>query len=94
MVKEVIHTDQAAVTGAPLVQAVKLGNLVFCSGASPRDPKQGNRVVAGGFKAQAVQALANLISNAIEATPAGRSIHLRVADEGDRVAQPSGTAST
>src|ERR1700753_349318 len=60
MVKEIVHTDQAAVTGAPLVQAVKLGNLVFCSGASPRDPKQGNKVVAGGFKAQATQALANL----------------------------------
>ncbi len=60
MRKEVVHTDQAAVTGAPLVQAVKLGNLVFCSGASPRDPKQGNKVVDGGFKAQAAQALANL----------------------------------
>jgi enamine deaminase RidA (YjgF/YER057c/UK114 family) len=34
MKKEVVHTDKAAVTGAPLVQAVKLGNLVFCSGAS------------------------------------------------------------
>jgi 2-iminobutanoate/2-iminopropanoate deaminase len=58
--KEVVHTDQAAVTGAPLVQAVKLGNLVFCSGASPRDPKQGNKVVEGGFKPQTMQALANL----------------------------------
>ena len=60
MKKQVVHTDNAAVTGAPLVQAVKLGNLIFCSGASPRDPKQGNRVVEGGFKAQATQALANL----------------------------------
>jgi 2-iminobutanoate/2-iminopropanoate deaminase len=42
------------------VQAVKLGNLVFCSGASPRDPTQGNKVVEGGFTAQATQALANL----------------------------------
>jgi len=60
MKKEVVHTDKAAVTGAPLVQAVKLGNLVFCSGASPRDPRQGNRVVEGGFAPQAMQALANL----------------------------------
>jgi 2-iminobutanoate/2-iminopropanoate deaminase len=60
MKKEIVHTDQAAVTGAPLVQAVKLGNLVFCSGASPRDPRQGNKVVEGGFKEQAVQALTNL----------------------------------
>jgi 2-iminobutanoate/2-iminopropanoate deaminase len=60
MRKEIVHTDKAAVTGAPLVQAVKLGNVVYCSGASPRDPKQGNKVVEGGFKAQATQALANL----------------------------------
>lgn len=60
MKKEVIHTDRAAITGAPLVQAVKLGNLVFCSGASPRDPAQGNKVVEGGFRAQATQAMKNL----------------------------------
>jgi 2-iminobutanoate/2-iminopropanoate deaminase len=60
MKKEVVHTANAAVTGAPLVQAVKLGNLIFCSGASPRDPKLGNKVVEGGFEAQATQALANL----------------------------------
>ena len=42
------------------MQAVKLGNLVFCSGASPRDPKQGNKVVDGGFREQATQALKNL----------------------------------
>ena len=60
MQKDVVHTDKAAVTGAPLVQAVRLGNLVFCSGAAPRDPKQGNKVVEGGFRAQAIQALANL----------------------------------
>ena len=50
MKKEIVHTGDAATTGAPLVQAVKLGNLVFCSGASPRDPKQGNKVVEGGFQ--------------------------------------------
>jgi 2-iminobutanoate/2-iminopropanoate deaminase len=60
MKKEIIYTDKAATTGAPLVQAVKLGNLIFCSGASPRDPKQGNKVVEGGFRAQATQALENL----------------------------------
>lgn len=60
MKKQVIHTTNAAVTGAPLRQAIRYGDLVFCSGASPRDPKQGNKVVAGGFKAQATQALENL----------------------------------
>ena len=60
MKKEIVHTGNAATTGAPLVQAVKLGNLVFCSGASPRDPKQGNKVVEGGFQEQATQALKNL----------------------------------
>src|SRR5215471_18264897 len=70
MKKQVVHTDRAAVTGAPLVQAVKLGNLVFCSGASPRDPKQGNKVVEGGFTAQATQALANL-KTVLEAAGSG-----------------------
>jgi len=60
MKKEVVHTANAAITGAPLVQAVKLGNLVFCSGASPRDPLHGNKVVEGGFREQATQALKNL----------------------------------
>jgi 2-iminobutanoate/2-iminopropanoate deaminase len=60
MKKEIVHTENAATTGAPLVQAVKLGNLVFCSGSSPRDPKRGNKVVEGGFREQAVQALKNL----------------------------------
>lgn len=60
MEKIVVHTAQAAVTGAPLVQATRLGNLVFCSGASPRDPKQNNMVVDGGFKEQATQAMRNL----------------------------------
>lgn len=60
MKKEVIYTDKAATTGAPLCQATKLGNLIFCSGASPRDPRQGNKVVEGGFTEQATQALENL----------------------------------
>jgi 2-iminobutanoate/2-iminopropanoate deaminase len=60
MKKEIVHTSNAAVTGAPLVQAVKLGNMVYCSGASPRDPRQANKVVEGGFREQATQALVNL----------------------------------
>ncbi len=60
MKKQVIHTANAAVTGAPLRQAIRFGDLVFCSGASPRDPKQGNKVVEGGFKAQATQVMENL----------------------------------
>jgi 2-iminobutanoate/2-iminopropanoate deaminase len=60
MKKEVIRTTNAAVTGAPLNQAIKLGNLVFCSGCSPRDPRQGNKVVEGGFREQATQAMENL----------------------------------
>lgn len=60
MRKEVIYTESAATTGAPLCQATKIGNLVFCSGQSPRDPKQGNRVVEGGMREHARQALENL----------------------------------
>ena len=60
MKKDVIHTDEAAVTGAPLCQATRVGNLVFCSGSSPRDPKLGNKVVEGGFREQATQVMENL----------------------------------
>lgn len=60
MNKVIVDTDMAARTGAPLVQATKLGHLVFCSGCSPRDPRQGNKVVEGGFREQATQALENL----------------------------------
>ncbi len=70
MKKEIIHTDKAAVTGAPLVQATKLGQLVFCSGCSPRDPKQENKVVGGGFREQATQAMENL-KHVLEAAGSG-----------------------
>lgn len=60
MQKQIIHTSNAAVTGAPLRQAIRFGQMLYCSGASPRDPKQGNKVVEGGFTEQATQALANL----------------------------------
>ena len=60
MKKEIVHTDKAATTGAPLVQATKLGSVIYCSGASPRDPKQGNKVVEGGFRGQATQVMENL----------------------------------
>lgn len=60
MKKEIVHTANAAVTGAPLVQAIKLGQVVYCSGCSPRDPKQNNKVVEGGFREQATQALKNM----------------------------------
>jgi 2-iminobutanoate/2-iminopropanoate deaminase len=58
--KQIIHTANAAVTGAPLRQAIRFGQVLYCSGASPRDPKQGNKVVEGGFTEQATQALENL----------------------------------
>ena len=58
--KQIIHTANAAVTGAPLRQAIRFGQMLYCSGASPRDPKQGNKVVDGGFTEQATQSLENL----------------------------------
>ena len=60
MRKTVIHTSNAAVTGAPLVQAVRFGNLLFPSGQSPRDPRNDNRVVDGGMKEHTRQSLENL----------------------------------
>jgi reactive intermediate/imine deaminase len=60
MKKEVVFSKDAAITGAPVCHATKLGNLVFCSGASPKNVRLGNWVVEGGFREQASQVLENL----------------------------------
>lgn len=51
-------SDAPAAIG-PYSQAIKAGNLVFCSGCIPLDPSTG-QVVPGGIHEQAEQALRNL----------------------------------
>ena len=57
--KTVIKPAKAAPAVGPYNQAVKIGNLLFCSGQIPIDPATGN-VVPGDIKAQAVRVLENI----------------------------------
>ncbi|MFQ5894968.1 MAG: RidA family protein [Nitrospinota bacterium] len=59
MAREVIHTDKAASGKVPLSQAIRDGDLLFCSGQLGVDPKT-NALVPGGIAAETRQALENL----------------------------------
>ncbi len=67
---QVISTPNAPAAIGPYSQAIKVGNLVFCSGQIPADPATGN-IVEGGIEAQAHQSLTN-VKNLLET--AGTSI--------------------
>lgn len=55
---EIIKTDQAPQAIGPYVQAVKSGNLIFCSGQIPL--KVDGNLVGGEVKEQAGQVMENL----------------------------------
>ena len=57
--KKTVHTDRAPKAIGPYSQAVRAGNLVFCSGQVAIDPATGE-VVPGGVAEQTEQALRNL----------------------------------
>lgn len=67
---ERIQTEKAPAAIGPYSQAIKTGNLIFCSGQIPINPATGN-IVDGGIEEQAHQALKN-VCNLLEA--AGSSI--------------------
>ena len=56
--KEVIATTADPGAIGPYSQAIKAGNLLFCSGQIPVDPATGT--VPEGIKAQTAQSLANV----------------------------------
>ena len=64
-----ISTDKAPAAIGPYSQAIRSGNMLFCSGQIPVDPETG--IIPEGVKAQAEQALTN-VKNLIAA--AGSSI--------------------
>lgn len=68
---ERIQTEKAPAAIGPYSQAIKTGNLIFCSGQIPINPATGN-IVDGGIEEQAHQALKN-VCNLLEA--AGSSIN-------------------
>ena len=56
--KEVISTSAAPGAIGPYSQAIKVGNMLYCSGQIPVDPATGT--VPEGIKAQTAQSLANV----------------------------------
>lgn len=56
--KEVIATTAAPGAIGPYSQAIKVGNMLFCSGQIPLDPATG--LIPEGIKAQTEQALKNV----------------------------------
>ncbi len=59
MEKEIIKTGQAPAAIGPYSQAVKVGNLLFCSGQIPLDPATGS-LVEDTVRAQTARSLNNL----------------------------------
>lgn len=59
MGKNPIHTEQAPKAIGPYSQAIECGNLLFCSGQIPLDPKT-SALVVGGVELEAHQVLRNL----------------------------------
>jgi 2-iminobutanoate/2-iminopropanoate deaminase len=57
--REAIATDKAPKAIGPYSQAVRMGNLLFCSGQIPLDPATG-QLVMGDIAAQTRQVFANL----------------------------------
>lgn len=56
---EIISTDAAPGAIGPYSQAIRVGNMIFCSGQIPIDPSTGE-FVPGGVVEQAEQVLKNL----------------------------------
>lgn len=82
---EIVSTDKAPGAIGPYSQAVKAGNMVFCSGQIPIDPSTGE-FVPGGVVEQAEQVLKNLTA-VLEAAGSGLDMVVKttvfLADMGD-----------
>jgi 2-iminobutanoate/2-iminopropanoate deaminase len=59
MAKTQVRTSNAPAAIGPYSQAVRAGDLVFCSGQIPLDPVSGE-MVSGGIEAETRQVLKNL----------------------------------
>ncbi len=82
---ETIQTESAPAAIGPYSQAVRAGNLVFCSGQIPLDPDT-MELVEGGIEAQTQQVFTNLKAVAAAAgTRLDRAVKLTifVTDLGD-----------
>ena len=59
MIKTIIKPPQSPVVVGPYSHAVRLGDLLFCAGQIPINPKDGNLVI-GDIKAQTQRVLENI----------------------------------
>lgn len=71
MTLETVHTDNAPAAIGPYSQAIKAGNLLFCSGQIPLDPAS-MEMVGSTAAEQAEQVMKNL-TNLLEASGASLS---------------------
>jgi 2-iminobutanoate/2-iminopropanoate deaminase len=60
MNRNAVHSDMAPKAIGPYSQAIKAGNLLFCSGQIPLDPTSGEMVGVGDVRAQARRVMENL----------------------------------
>lgn len=58
--RRAIHSDQAPAAIGPYAQAVRAGDLLFCSGQIALDPASGQLVGSGDVEAETRQVMANL----------------------------------
>jgi 2-iminobutanoate/2-iminopropanoate deaminase len=58
--RTVVHSDDAPKAIGPYSQAIHAGNLLFCSGQIPLDPKSGEMVGGSDVQAQARQVMENI----------------------------------
>ena len=58
--RKAVHSDEAPKAIGPYSQAIKAGNLLFCSGQIPLDSKTGEMVGGSDVKAQTRQVMENL----------------------------------
>jgi len=58
---EIISTNNTPAAIGPYSQAVKAGNILFCSGQNPLDPTSGE-IVQGDIVAQAERVMENIIA--------------------------------
>lgn len=70
MQRKVIHTDRAPAAVGPYSQAIRAGDLVYCSGQIALDPATGQLVGEGDVRAQTRQAMDN-IGAVLEAAGSG-----------------------
>src|SRR5258707_12808380 len=57
--KKIISTSEAPAAVGPYSQAIRIGNLVFCSGQIPLEPKSG-KMVEGDIRAQTRRVMDNI----------------------------------